>query len=54
MDASVLDQLLQGDAGDLPADRVEAGDGNGLRRVVNDQVHAGHGLQRADVAALVI
>lgn len=52
MDAAVLDELLQGDAGDFPAHRVEAGDGDGLRRVVDDQIHAGHGLQRADVAAL--
>ena len=52
VDAAVQDQLLQGQPGDLPADGVKAGDGDGLRRVVDDQVHPGQGLQGADVAAL--
>ena len=52
MDAAVGDELLQSQPGDLPADGLEAGDGDGLRRVVDDQVHAGQGLQGADVAAL--
>ena len=52
VDAAVLDELFQGQPGDLPAHRVKAGDGDGLRGVVDDQIHAGHGLQGADVAAL--
>ena len=52
VDAAVQDQLLQGQPGDLPADGVKAGDGDGLRRVVDDEVHPGQGLQGADVAAL--
>ena len=51
VDAAVQDELFQGQAGDLPADGVEAGDGDGLRGVVDDEVHAGEGLQGADVAA---
>ena len=30
MDAAVQDQLLQGQPGDLPADGVKAGDGEGM------------------------
>ena len=52
VDTAVQNKLLQGQTGNLPADRVKAGDGDGLRRVVDDEVHAGQGLQRADVAAL--
>ena len=52
VDAAVQDQLLQSQPGDLPADGVKAGDGDGLRRVVDDQIHPGQGLQGADVAAL--
>ena len=51
VDAPILDQLLQGQAGHLAADRVKAGDGDGLGGVVDDQVAAGEGLDAADVAA---
>ena len=52
MDAPVLDELRQGETGDLAADRVEATDDDGLGRVVDDQVDAGGLLQGADVAPL--
>ena len=52
LDAAVQDQLFQGHPGNLAADGVETGEDDRLRRVVDDQVNAGHGLQRADVAAL--
>ena len=52
VDAAVGDQLLQGDAGDLAAHRIEGGDDHGLGGVVDDEIHARGGLQRADVAAL--
>ncbi|CAN4072520.1 choloylglycine hydrolase, partial [Dysosmobacter welbionis] len=52
MDAAVGDQLLQGQAGDLPPHRLEAGDGDGLGRVVDDEIHTRQGLDGADVAAL--
>ena len=51
MDATVLHQPLQRDAGDLAADGIEAGEDHRLRRVVDDEVDAGSKLQRADVAA---
>ena len=51
VDAAVQDQLLQRQPGDLPADRVKAGYCDSLRRVVDDQVHPGQGLQGADIAA---
>ena len=38
VDAPVLNELLQGNPGNFPADRVEAGDGDGLRRVVDNQI----------------
>ena len=52
VDAAVLDELGQGQAGDLAPDRVEAADEHRLGRVVDDQVDAGGLLQGADVAAL--
>ena len=52
VDAPVQNELFQRQPGDLPAHRVEAGHGDGLRGVVDDQVHPGHGLQCADIAAL--
>ena len=52
VDAPVEDQLGQRDAGDFAPDRVEAGEDDGVGRVVDDQVYAGGALQRADVAAL--
>ena len=52
VDAPVLHQLVQRAAGDLAAHGIEGGDGDRLRRVVDDQVDAGRLLQRPDVAAL--
>ena len=52
VDAAVLDELGQGQAGDLAADRIEAADEHRLGRVVDDQVDAGGLLEGADVAAL--
>ena len=52
VDPAVLDELGQGQAGDLAADRVEAADDDRLGRVVDDQVDARGLLEGADVAAL--
>ena len=52
MDTAVLDELFQGDAGNLPLHMVVAGKGNGLRGIVDNKVHTGKGLQGADVPAL--
>ncbi len=52
MDAAVADQPLQGHPGHLTAGLVEGGQGDGLGGIVDDEVHAGGGLQGADVAAL--
>ena len=52
MDAAVGDQALQGDAGHLAAERIEAGEDDRFRRVVDDEVDAGRHLQGADVAPL--
>ena len=51
MDAPVGDEVLHGDAADLAAHRVEARDGDALRRVVDDEVGPGQLLERADVAS---
>ena len=50
VDAAVRDQLLQGQARHLAAQRLERRDDDGLGRVVDDQVHPGGGLQSSDVA----
>ena len=52
MDASIYDQLFQRDPGHLPADGVESRQDHRFRRIVDDQIDAGHGLQGADVAPL--
>ena len=49
---AVADELLQGDPGNLPAHMVKAGQGNGLRGIVDDEIHAGKGFQSPDVPAL--
>ena len=51
MDAAVRNQPLDRLLGDLAAVRIEAGQDDRARRVVDDQVDAGRQLERADVAA---
>ena len=52
MDAAVHYQLVKGQAGYLPADRVEGAQKDGVRGVVHHNLHTGSGLQGADVTAL--
>ena len=52
MDPAVHDQRLERAARDLAPDRVEAGDDHGVGRVVDDDVHPGRRLERADVPPL--
>ena len=52
MDAAVRDQPFDCLAGDLAAERIEAREDDGAGRVVDDQLDARGGLERADVAAL--
>ena len=51
VDASILDQPLQGDPGHFPAHRVMAGQGDGLGGIVDDEIHTGEVLQGTDIAA---
>src|SRR5258706_1430927 len=50
MDATVLHEPFERDAGDLAPDRIEAGEDGRFGRVVENEVGAGGQLQRADVA----
>src|SRR5215203_1263945 len=52
VDAPVLHEASHGDPGHLAADRIEAGDHHGLRRVVDYHVHPGRGLEGPYVPAL--
>ena len=52
MNTSVRDQALQRDTRHLAAHRLKAGQRDRLGRVVDDQIDAGEGLDRADVASL--
>jgi len=52
MDAAIGNELLQGQTGHLPAHRLKAGHRNGLGGIVDNEIRAGEGLQRTDVAAL--
>ena len=52
VDAAITDQALQRHAGNLAAGLVKGGQGDGLRGIIDDKIHAGGSFQRADVAAL--
>ena len=52
MDAAIGDQTAERQPANLAADRVEAGDRDDIRRVIDDQVAAQGRFERADVAAL--
>ena len=52
MDAAVVDQPLERDAGHLAADRVVARKGNRLGGVIDDEIDSGERLKCADIAAL--
>src|SRR6266480_200659 len=51
VDAPVGDEALEREPTHLPSHRVEARDHDRVRRVVDDHVHPGGGLEGADVAA---
>ena len=51
MDAAVRDQPLDRLPCDFAAEWIEAGEDDGARRVVHDQLDAGGDLERADVAS---
>ena len=51
VDTSVGDQFFEGTAGDFAAHGVEAGEEDGVRRVVNDDIDAGEVLEGADVTS---
>ena len=52
VDATVGDEVLEGDAGRLAANRVKTGEDDGLGRVIDHEGDAGHLLEGADVAPL--
>ncbi len=52
MDAPVGDELGERDTRRLAADRIEAGDDHRIGRIVDDDVHTGRQLERADVPSL--
>ena len=52
MNAAVSNKVLEGDAGGLATDRIEARKHNGLGRIIDDQVDAGNLLEGTDVATL--
>ena len=52
MDSAVGDELLERQPRDLAADRIEARNHDRVGRVVDDDVHAGGELERADVSPL--
>ena len=53
MDAAIEDQLGERVPGDLAANRIVAGEHDGLGCIVNDEVYAGSLLQRPDIAPLL-
>ena len=51
MDTAVYDQSFKSNAGNFSPDRIETGNDHRLGSIVDDQVHARHGLQSTDVSA---
>ena len=52
MNAAVRNKVLEGDAGGLATDRIEARKHDGLGRIVDHEVDAGNLLEGADIATL--
>ncbi len=52
VNTAIRDQPLERELADLAAHRIEAGEQDGLWRVVDDQVDAGDRFERPDVPAL--
>ena len=52
VDAAIGHELLEGDPGDLPTDRVEGRHRNRLGGVIDDEIDPGDGFEGADVATL--
>ena len=52
MNAPVFHQFLEGFSSDFATNRIERRNDNGFRCFVDDQVDAGRGFHRANVAAL--
>ena len=52
VNAAVGNEVLEGNAGSLATDRVEARKNDGLGRVVDHEINAGNLLERADVTTL--
>ena len=53
VNAAICDELVQAEAGDFTAHRVEAAQDDGFGGVVHNELHAGRRFQRADVRLLV-
>ncbi len=51
VDASILDEFLEGGFGDLFADGVEAGDDDGTECVIDDEVAAGGFFEGSYIAS---
>ncbi len=51
MDSSVHDQFLKCNTCNLTSDRIKTGKDHCFRRIINNQIHTCHRLQRADIAA---
>ena len=47
LDAAVSKEHFEGGLRNLAADRVERGDSNGVRRVIDDHFYTGHTLKKA-------
>ena len=52
MDSSIYDQLFESDSGNFAADRIESGNYDSFRRVVDNKIYACHCLERADISTL--
>jgi len=53
LDAPVSDELLQGNCRHVPAQGVKLGNGNPIRHIINQHIHAGHALKRFNIATLL-
>ena len=51
MNTTIINQFFQSETGNLAAYRIEAGNNNSLRSIIDNQIDAGKGFQSTDVTA---
>ena len=51
MDTTIIDEFFEGHTGHFPTNRIESGNDDRFRRIVDDEINPSEGFQRTDIAA---